>query len=203
MNKLLIVFVHIFLLSQNDGWKQIHNSREYSISGIANFNDGYLVVHDNKKKGQLRVGLIDLSADSLYSGLDWPAENLPIDLEALSNIPGFENEYIAMGSWGFCYWIKVDLETKTIDLIKEFRIPDSGPPLNLESFLVFVENNNWYVAWAHRGSDEETSILFWGSISLLDKEIKIDVEDSAFVNVPWPVVAKRHMTDMDLSLIHI
>ena len=205
----LIIYLFIFIgfscqkemLSIDKRWQYVSGKRDLSISGISptTNKDKYLVVHDNKKKGQLRVGLIDLSADSLYRGLDWPAENLPIDLEALSNIPGFENEYIAMGSWGFCYWIKVDLKTKTIDLIKEFRIPDSGPPLNLESFLVFVENNNWYVAWAHRGSDEETSILFWGSISLLDKEIKIDVEDSAFVNVPWPVVAKRHMTDMDID----
>ena len=186
------------LIPLDKRWKFVSGKRELSISGISptSSKHKYLVVHDNKKKDQLRAGLIDLSADSLYMGLDWPTEKLPIDLEALSNIPGYENEYIAMGSWGFCYWIKLDLKTRTLDLINEFRIPDSGPPLNLESFQIFTKNNNWYAAWAHRGSENEDSILFWGSISLLDKEISISIDDSVFVNVPWPVIANRHMSDM-------
>ena len=48
-------------------WQHISNKRELSISGISptTEKEKYLVVHDNKKKGQLRIGLIDLSADSL------------------------------------------------------------------------------------------------------------------------------------------
>ena len=176
-------------------WQHISNKRELSISGISptTEKEKYLVVHDNKKKGQLRIGLIDLSADSLYAGLSWPTENLPIDLEALSDIPGLDNEYIAMGSWGFCYWIKLDLQSNSIEIIKEFRIPDSGPPLNLESLLIIRKNNNTYAAWAHRGSDNEESILFWGTISLFDDDITIIVEDSIFINLPWPITSKRHI----------
>ena len=182
-------------------WQHISNKRELSISGISptTEKEKYLVVHDNKKKGQLRIGLIDLSADSLYAGLSWPTENLPIDLETLSDIPGLDNEYIAMGSWGFCYWIKLDLQSNKIDLIKEFRIPDSGPPLNLESFLILRKNKKIYAAWAHRGSDSEEAILFWGSISLFDEDITISLEDSVLINVPLPLVAKRHMSDMDID----
>ena len=131
--------------------------------------------------------------------MSWPTENLPIDLETLSDIPGLDNEYIAMGSWGFCYWIKLDLQSNKIDLIKEFRIPDSGPPLNLESFLILRKNKKIYAAWAHRGSDSEEAILFWGSISLFDEDITISLEDSVLINVPWPLVAKRHMSDMDID----
>ena len=112
--------------------------------------------------------------------MSWPTENLPIDLETLSDIPGLDNEYIAMGSWGFCYWIKLDLQSNKIDLIKEFRIPDSGPPLNLESFLILRRNKKIYAAWAHRGSDSEEAILFWGAISLFDEDITISFEDSVF-----------------------
>ena len=147
----------------------------------------------------MRVGLIDINADSLYIGLEWPTKTLPMDLEALSDIPGLENEYIAMGSWGFCYWIKLDLQSQTIDLIKEFRIPGSGPPLNLENLLILGEGDNLYVAWAHRGSDHEESILYWGSISLFDEDIAISVIDSVFINIPWPLTAKRHMSDMDID----
>jgi len=205
----LIVYIFILILfgCQTDlrpideRWQFVSGKREIAISGISPTSDTnkYLVVHDNKKKGQLRVGLINLAADSLYEGLKWPGETLPIDLEALSNIPGLQNEYIAMGSWGFCYWIKLDLQSNTLDLIKEFRIPDSGPPLNLESFLIIRKNNNTYATWAHRGSDNEESILFWGSISLFDDNINISVEDSVFINLPWPIKSKRHMSDMDID----
>ena len=189
------------LIPIDERWQFISGKRELAVSGISptTDKDKYLVVHDNKKKGQLRVGLIDIGADSLYIGLKWPTETLPIDLEALSDIPGLENEYIAMGSWGYCYWIKLDLQSKTIDLIKEFRIPDSGPRLNLESLLILGENDNLYVAWAHRGSDGEEAILYWGSISLFDEDIAISVKDSIFINIPWPVIAKRHMSDMDID----
>tara|TARA_B110000014_G_scaffold66888_1_gene45721 strand:- start:217 stop:1110 length:894 start_codon:yes stop_codon:yes gene_type:complete len=205
----LIVYIFILILfgCQTDlrpideRWQFVSGKREIAISGISPTSDTnkYLVVHDNKKKGQLRVGLINLAADSLYEGLKWPGETLPIDLEALSNIPGLQNEYIAMGSWGFCYWIKLDLQSNTLDIIKEFRIPDSGPPLNLESFLIIRKNNNTYATWAHRGSDNEESILFWGSISLFDDNINISVEDSVFINLPWPIKSKRHMSDMDID----
>jgi len=189
------------LIPIDERWQFISGKRELAVSGISptTDKDKYLVVHDNKKKGQLRVGLIDIDADSLYIGLDWPTETLPIDLEALSDIPGLENEYIAMGSWGFCYWIKLDLQSQTINLIKEFRIPGSGPPLNLENLIILGENDNLYVAWAHRGSDREESILYWGSISLFDEDIAISVKDSVFINIPWPLTAKRHMSDMDID----
>ena len=189
------------LIPIDERWQFISGKRELAVSGISptTDKDKYLVVHDNKKKGQLRVGLIDINADSLYIGLEWPTETLPMDLEALSDIPGLENEYIAMGSWGFCYWIKLDLQSQTIDLIKEFRIPGSGPPLNLENLLILGEGDNLYVAWAHRGSDHEESILYWGSISLFDEDIAISVIDSVFINIPWPLTAKRHMSDMDID----
>jgi len=100
----------------DERWIYISGKRELSISGIATTTseDTYLVVHDNKKKGQLRAGLVTLSADSLYSGLGWPVKDLPIDLEALTNISGMKDQYIAMGSWGFCYWLALDLSTNRL-----------------------------------------------------------------------------------------
>jgi len=179
----------------------ISGKRELSISGIATTTSEniYLVVHDNKKKGQLRAGLVNLLADSLYSGLSWPVKDLPIDLEALTNISGKNDQYIAMGSWGFCYWITLDLSANRLNLIKEFRIPGSGPPLNLESILLWPAGDSWYIAWAHRGSVKEPSILYWGTIDLFSDVVTIHKEDSIFVNVPWPILDKRHMSDMDLD----
>ena len=185
----------------DERWMYVSGKRELSVSGIATTTseDTYLVVHDNKKKGQLRAGLVNLSADSLYRGLGWPVKDLPIDLEALTNISGMEDQYIAMGSWGFCYWLALDLSTNRLKLIKEFRIPGSGPPLNLESLVLWFAGNSWYISWAHRGSVKEPSILFWGSIDLFSEVVTIQKEDSIFVSVPWPILDKRHMSDMDLD----
>ena len=41
--------------------------------------------------------------------------------------------------------------------------------------------------------------MFWGAISLFDEDITISLEDSVLINVPWPLVAKRHMSDMDID----
>ena len=198
---LIIVGCQSNHLPIDERWMYISGKRELSVSGIATTTseDTYLVVHDNKKKGQLRAGLVNLSADSLYRGLGWPVKDLPIDLEALTNISGMEDQYIAMGSWGFCYWLALDLSTNRLKLIKEFRIPGSGPPLNLESLVLWFAGNSWYISWAHRGSVKEPSILFWGSIDLFSEVVTIQKEDSIFVSVPWPILDKRHMSDMDLD----
>jgi len=201
MTLLIIVGCQSNHLPIDERWMYVSGKRELSVSGIATTTseDTYLVVHDNKKKGQLRAGLVNLSADSLYRGLGWPVKDLPIDLEALTNISGMEDQYIAMGSWGFCYWLALDLSTNRLKLIKEFRIPGSGPPLNLESLVLWFAGNSWYISWAHRGSVKEPSILFWGSIDLFSEVVTIQKEDSIFVSVPWPILDKRHMSDMDLD----
>jgi len=201
MTLLIIVGCQSDHLPIDERWMYVSGKRELSVSGIATTTseDTYLVVHDNKKKGQLRAGLVNLSADSLYRGLGWPVKDLPIDLEALTNISGMEDQYIAMGSWGFCYWLALDLSTNRLKLIKEFRIPGSGPPLNLESLVLWFAGNSWYISWAHRGSVKEPSILFWGSIDLFSEVVTIQKEDSIFVTVPWPILDKRHMSDMDLD----
>ena len=59
MNKLIILITPLVLIGQGYNWSQIHDTREYSISGVAPFNNGYIVVHDNKKKNQARVSFVD------------------------------------------------------------------------------------------------------------------------------------------------
>ena len=76
--KYIYLIILIAFACQKEGlpidkrWQFVSGKRELSISGISptTNKDVFLVVHDNKKQGQLRVGLIDFSADSLYKGLD-------------------------------------------------------------------------------------------------------------------------------------
>ena len=34
---------------------------------------------------------------------------------------------------------------------------------------------------------------------MFDDDITIIVEDSIFINLPWPITSKRHMSDMDID----
>ena len=34
---------------------------------------------------------------------------------------------------------------------------------------------------------------------MFDEDITISLQDSVLINVPWPLVAKRHMSDMDID----
>ena len=92
MTLLIIVGCQSNHLPIDERWMHISGKRELSVSGIATttIKDTYLVVHDNKKKDQPRAGLVNLSADSLYSGLGWPVKELPIDLESLTNNSSLE-----------------------------------------------------------------------------------------------------------------
>ena len=68
---LLCYFVH----GQNLDWSKIHSTREFSISGVAKFQKGYLVVHDNKKKSQARISFLNSNLE--IKELIWPEKKLP------------------------------------------------------------------------------------------------------------------------------
>ena len=195
MNKLLIVFVHIFLLSQNDGWKQIHNSREYSISGIANFNDGYLVVHDNKKKNQARVSYIN--RELKIKKLIWPEPKLPYDLESAVKMPGKMNRYIFMGSKGICYEVTVDPKDFRIDVLHTFTLPGLKPKMNLEGLTIYPSGQGLIFIYGNRGSDSETSTLFTVFFNHKKKLFK-DLNQFEY-DLPIPKKHKRNFADLTLK----
>ena len=74
MIQIISLIVSVFFLSLSP-WKSIHWQRIYSVSGVAAFKDGFLVVHDNKKKNQPRVSFIDKKYQ--ITPLVWPDPELP------------------------------------------------------------------------------------------------------------------------------
>ena len=92
-NYLTYLILLVSVQAQND-WNKVHESRRYSISGVAQFEKGFLVVHDNKKKDQPRISYLDKSLN--LRKLIWPEPKLPYDLEALHKVPEFRNKFIAM-----------------------------------------------------------------------------------------------------------
>ena len=71
MIKSFLLFIPCMLLSEENIWKTIHDKREYSISGVALFKDGYIVVHDNEEKQEARISYLDkkLNISKLISSL--------------------------------------------------------------------------------------------------------------------------------------
>ena len=158
MNKLLFFLLPIFLLSQKDGWQQIHNSREYSISGVAAFKDGYLVVHDNKKKNQPRVSYLD--DELVITQLIWPEPELPYDLEAAVALPRKLNRFIFMESTGKCYEVSVDQNDFRMDVLHTFTLPGLKSKMNLEGLTIFPSGQGRVFIYGDRGSDTRISTLF-------------------------------------------
>ena len=92
MKRYLVYLLLCYSIEAQNDWRKVHGSREYSISGVAKFEKGFLVVHDNKKKSQPRISYLDKSLR--LRKLVWPEPKLPYDLEALHKMPGFKNKFI-------------------------------------------------------------------------------------------------------------
>ena len=113
--------------TKHERWEQISNQRIFSVSGLVHHKNGFLIVHDNKKENQPRISFFK---NNKISTLIWPDSSLPYDLEAISIIPSFKNQYILMESTGKCYKIKIEqrnnqitlMNILTISQIKKFSI---------------------------------------------------------------------------------
>ena len=110
LKSVVLLFIIIKPLYIHAEWKTIHHDRLFSISGVVSFTDGFLVVHDNKSKGQPRISFIN--KENTIRPLVWPSDTPPFDLEAIHIIPGASNEFLVMESGGVCYRVMVKPESK-------------------------------------------------------------------------------------------
>ncbi|MEA1882831.1 MAG: hypothetical protein U9N31_10590 [Candidatus Marinimicrobia bacterium] len=195
MNKLFLFLLPVFLLSQDNEWRQIHDTREYSISGLAAFREGYLVVHDNKKKGQPRVSYID--DEFQISKLIWPEPSLPYDLEAAVHIPAIKDRFILMESTGKCYEINVDPKDGRIDLLNTFTVPRLKPDMNLEGLTIFPSGQGLVFIYGDRGSDSRKSTLFTAFFKHKKKSF-YEIHSFEF-DLPKPNSNKRCIADLTLK----
>ena len=134
LKSVVLLFIIIKPLYIHAEWKSIHHDRLFSISGVVSFTDGFLVVHDNKSKGQPRISFIN--KENTIRPLVWPSDTLPFDLEAIHIIPGDSNEFLVMESGGVCYRVMVKPESKEISIINKFILPKVSKIMNLASFMV-------------------------------------------------------------------
>ena len=195
MNKLILTIIFFTIYPQNSNWKTIHDDREYSISGISKFKDGFLVVHDNKKKGQARISYIN--QELKIKDLIWPEIKLPRDLEASIQIPGEENHYILMESGGKCFEITIDPKDFRVEVIHTFTVPLIKPRMNLEGLTIFPSGQGLLFIYGDRGSDSRPSTLFTSFFNKKDKTF-YDINQFTF-DLPEPKKHKRNISDLALD----
>ena len=86
MNYTIFLILSILLCSlsaQDEDWQLVGEERSVDISGITTVGGHTIVVHDNKREYEKRIGIIIESGPDLkYRIIEWPDKTLPFDLEA-------------------------------------------------------------------------------------------------------------------------
>ena len=199
MDKMKFIFLLIptLLYSQSDDeWQTIHGDRIYSVSGIAPFKEGYVVVHDNKKKNQPRVSYID--RELKIHPVGWPEAKLPYDLEAIVVIPGYDNRFMLMESTGICYELTIDPTTLLTDLLHSFSLPELKGNMNLEGLTIYPSGQGLVFIYGDRGSDRRKSTLF---TAFFDPKKRSFYEVNQFtVDLPKPKKHKRNIADLAIKM---
>ena len=195
IKKYLFIFSFLSLVIAQDKWYQIHGSREFSISGVAKFEKGFLVVHDNKKKKQPRISYLDKSFK--LRKLVWPEPKLPYDLEALHKMPHYSNKFIAMESTGKAYLFFVDPFDFRIELLQTFTLPGISNKMNLEGLAVFNSAQGQVFIYGDRGSSKRSSTLITALYEPANHKI---YEVNKFViELPFPENDKRNIADLAID----
>lgn len=195
IKKYLFILSFLSLVIAQDKWYQIHGSRQFSISGVAKFEKGFLVVHDNKKKKQPRISYLDKSFK--LRKLVWPEPKLPYDLEALHKMPHYTNKFIAMESTGKAYLFFVDPFDFRIELIQTFTLPGISNKMNLEGLAVFNSAQGQVFIYGDRGSNKRSSTLITALYEPANHNI---YEVNKFViELPFPENDKRNIADLAID----
>jgi len=159
-------------------WRPVRGGILFGISGIALVDRegdqcNFLIAHDNKGgPDQSRLAWITTKANDTptYRALGWPSGgDLPLDLEALTAVPGRPFEFVTMTSTGEAYHVSLNAE-KQVTVLRRFGIPlgkrEADRQLNFESFGLQSLDGQLVAVWAHRGKAAEPGILYWGTMDL-------------------------------------
>ena len=196
MKKYLIYLLLCSSIEAQNDWRKVHGSRQYSISGVAKFEKGFLVVHDNKKKSQPRISYLDKSLR--LRKLVWPEPKLPYDLEALHKMPGFKNKFIAMESTGKAYIFYIDPFNFRIEIVQTFTLAGISNKMNLEGLAIYNSAQGQIFLYGDRGSNKRSSTLI---VALYDPTNHNIFEVSKFeFELPVPEKSKRNIADLTIDI---
>ncbi|GLF93394.1 hypothetical protein [Streptomyces yaizuensis] len=188
-----------------DGWLPTGEGITHGLSGLAvagatGDEADVLAVHDNKRTGEARVSRIRFApgGPARAEERQWVGERLPVDLEALAEVPGRPGEFVAFESSGRGFHIR--LEGASVRALREFTVPgvaDGAHAENYEGFALVRRAGALAALWAHRGRDQEPAVvhlarLDWATLSFGPRT-------SHTVRVPYPGADVRHISDLEVS----
>jgi hypothetical protein len=210
----LIVFLVSCSVNSQSGvatssWRPVGSGITFGISGMAlvnqaNNQSNFLIVHDNKKPGENRLAIVGLAAANQtnqnveYLPLVWPNNfDLPIDLEAITRVPGLGNvSFMAASSQGKLYHFTVD-NNQTISVLKILDLPAIPQGSNFEGFAIQEIDGQLVIVWGHRGQESDPGVIYWGNLDL--NSYQISPQGSAKFTVPWPREKVRHISDLKID----
>ena len=192
--------------TEADRWHKVEDGKLMGIGGMALLERGgdslsFLVVHDNKNAGETRAGVLrcERGGKPKYRRLDWPATALPVDLEALTAIPGARGEYLAATSKGNLYRIKASSSGQNIEVLPKLDdIPGATGGSEIEGFaLALLGDNVVAAAWADRGDDEKAATFSWANFDATSNQLT--GAESTTIKVPWPEKNARDVSDIRID----
>ncbi|MEI6069013.1 MAG: hypothetical protein WCP96_16870 [Methylococcaceae bacterium] len=195
----ILFFVASTVLAEE--WHSLSDQQTLSISGIAPVDsDRFLVVHDNKKSDQPRLSIVNWQnkQNPTLSPIKWCDQSLPIDLEAITVIPGHKNDYLVLESKGKVTRIQLDPDKIACKTIARFEIPTATPESNMEGLALHCIKKHCLLAWAERGDDKTPAKLSWSGFNIEKNSLK--KSSSAFnFKAPYPETDLRSISDIAMD----
>lgn len=186
-------------------WRPVRSGILYGISGMAlieqqNASQWFLIVHDNKKAGEPRIGRLGVrgEASPIYEPLEWLSEDLPIDLEAITRIPQKEKEFLALASGGRLYHLQLSPDQRAVRVLKTFSLPEIPEGHNFEGLALQEINGVLVAVWVHRGNNQDPAVLYWSKLDLTAYQFSKPFQSVA-VTVPYPKQNVRHISDLKID----
>lgn len=192
------------------GWQKIGGPLR-NVSGMALVFHGpqkvgantprFLVVHDNKNAGEPRVGLVNVGGPAplrpvAYTPLRWHGAELPIDLEAICQVPGTPGSYLAATSAGKLLHLRES--GGGIDVLHESILPGLKKLPEIEGFAVQSVGGETVAVWAARGQGDEPGVVYYGTYDPVADVVKL--AGKADVKVPFPAGPHtRHVSDLRID----
>lgn len=192
-------------------WQQVGTDIKAGISGLSvtsRHGNTYraLVVRDNKRPGENRIAQLAYSTDSSGRSpsvrpLAWRGGAEPIDLEALTPVPGTPDEYVAVASRGLVYHLKVSGDA--VDVLDLAPLPAIGAGDDFESFTLTARGPGGKLAavWADRGTGEDRPATLYAAPVSFDAygTPEFGAVTKAAYRAPYPGGEVRHASDISVT----
>lgn len=172
-------------------WEVTGSGMLQGISGIAlieakRSNASFLVVRDNKKAGEPRVARLDIrhGIKSMATELPTPSGEEPVDLEAITPIPGTAGEFLMSTSAGKVWRIRLAADQASYTYVgAPFTLPNLPPGVNFEGMSLQKVGPETILSWGERGKLPQKAVLHWCG---WDGNAPTGTPQKTDLDLPWP-----------------